>query len=137
MCVQAALGALEEVVLDEKVQAFFDHPETGIVRVKEVAPPARLAAQLRPYQLKGYHWLVNNARNGLGCILADDMGLGKTLQAISLMLYMKEHHMLERPMLVVVPKGLLNSWLKELKQWAGDELRVHLCPDQKHGSIRS
>ena len=30
--------------------------------------------------LQGYHWLVNNVRNGLGCILADDMGLGKTLQ---------------------------------------------------------
>ena len=35
----------------------------------------------------GYHWLVNNVRNGLGCILADDMGLGKTLQVGSL-----EHH---------------------------------------------
>ena len=32
----------------------------------------------------GYHWLVNNVRNGLGCILADDMGLGKTLQVGSL-----------------------------------------------------
>lgn len=44
----------------------------------------RLEGRLRPYQLTGYHWLVNNARNGLGCILADDMGLGKTLQSISL-----------------------------------------------------
>ena len=122
------MGANEEVVLDPKVQAFFDDPETGIIRVKEVVPPARLVAQLRPYQVKGYQWLVHNARNGLGSILADDMGLGKTLQAISLMLYMKQQNMLQRPMLVVVPKGLLNTWLKELERWAGDELSVHLCP---------
>ncbi|CAJ1392498.1 unnamed protein product, partial [Effrenium voratum] len=140
---RAALGALEEaagcgclwgnerelcskVILDARIQEFFDGPEMGIIRAKEVPPPERLAGCLRPYQLTGYHWLVNNARNGLGCILADDMGLGKTLQAISLLLYMKQNGLLERPMLVVVPKGVLTTWSRELAHWAGDELSVHV-----------
>ncbi|OLQ14647.1 putative ATP-dependent helicase YwqA [Symbiodinium microadriaticum] len=88
-----------------------------------------------PYQLTGYHWLVrlgrlrqarNNARNGLGCILADDMGLGKTLQAISLMLYLKSNGLLTKPMLVVVPTGLLGTWQRELKQWAGSSIAEYL-----------
>eukprot|EP00931_Biecheleriopsis_adriatica_P048289 TRINITY_DN27897_c0_g1_i1.p1 TRINITY_DN27897_c0_g1~~TRINITY_DN27897_c0_g1_i1.p1 ORF type:complete len:1117 (+),score=255.90 TRINITY_DN27897_c0_g1_i1:39-3389(+) len=123
---KAALGALDGVVLQQEVQQFFDSPETGIIRAKQVELPKSLASTLRPYQVTGYQWLVNNARNGLGCILADDMGLGKTLQAISLLLYMKQQGMLEHPVLVVVPKGLLSNWQKEVKRWAGDELRVHL-----------
>ena len=122
---KAALGVVEEVVLDDAVQAFFDSPEIGLIRAKEVPPPEQLKDVLRPYQLSGYHWLVNNVRNGLGCILADDMGLGKTLQAIALMLYMKQNGMLTKPMLVVVPKGLLGTWQKELKRWADDSLSVH------------
>ncbi|CAK9046877.1 unnamed protein product [Durusdinium trenchii] len=71
------------------------------------------------------------------------MGLGKTLQSISLILYMKQHGMLDKPMLVVVPKGLLTTWSKdrcerfrvfsarELKMWAGDELKVHTYFDNK------
>jgi len=123
---KAALGAEENIVLSDKVQAFFDSPEIGIIRAKEVPPPDCVANSLRPYQLTGYHWLVNNARNGLGCILADDMGLGKTLQAISLMLYLKSNGLLTKPMLVVVPTGLLGTWQRELKQWAGDTLKVNL-----------
>ena len=34
--VQAALGVVEEVVLDDAVQAFFDSPEIGLIRAKEV-----------------------------------------------------------------------------------------------------
>jgi len=33
---QAALGVVEEVVLDDAVQAFFDSPEIGLIRAKEV-----------------------------------------------------------------------------------------------------
>ncbi|CAJ1345390.1 unnamed protein product [Effrenium voratum] len=123
---KAALGALERVVLDEPLQSFFDAPETGIIRAKEVPVPGVLCHVLRNYQATGFHWLVNNARNGLGCVLADDMGLGKTIQAISLLLYLKQNALLERPALVVVPKGLLGTWTKELRRWAGDSLRLHL-----------
>ena len=48
------------------------------------AVPATLQAELRPYQLDGYHWLHYLWSHDLGGILADDMGLGKTLQALAL-----------------------------------------------------
>lgn len=75
---QAALGVVEGVVLDERVQAFFDSPEIGLIRVKQaqslsefkmyptpslsawkqiqsrqVDPPEHLKGVLRPYQLLG------------------------------------------------------------------------------------
>lgn len=47
--------------------------------------PDGLNATLRPYQHKGFCWLLSLAGSRLGGCLADDMGLGKTLQAIALL----------------------------------------------------
>src|SRR5690606_29897526 len=49
--------------------------------------PDTLNAQLRPYQVEGFHWLSRLYEGGFGGILADDMGLGKTLQTIALILH--------------------------------------------------
>eukprot|EP00933_Yihiella_yeosuensis_P051139 TRINITY_DN48996_c0_g1_i1.p1 TRINITY_DN48996_c0_g1~~TRINITY_DN48996_c0_g1_i1.p1 ORF type:complete len:1112 (-),score=250.29 TRINITY_DN48996_c0_g1_i1:188-3523(-) len=122
---KAALGAFDDgVVLHPRLQEFFDGPETGIVRAKEVPVPDVLSNTLRGYQQTGFQWLVNNAKNGLGCILADDMGLGKTIQALTFIMYMKREGLLEHPVLIVVPKGLLSNWEKETAKWA-PELKVH------------
>lgn len=51
--------------------------------------PADLKAQLRSYQLEGYHWMHQLHTNGFGGCLADDMGLGKTLQTLALLLKLK------------------------------------------------
>lgn len=122
---KCACGGSNQVVLDKEVQDFFNGP-AGIVTPQEVPPPPQVAKFLRNYQLKGYQWLVNNARNHLGSLLADDMGLGKTLQTISLMLYLKKNDLLKKPMLVVVPKGLLPTWQRELEYWAAGDLTVHV-----------
>ena len=53
---------------------------------RKVTPPARLKAELRPYQRDGYEWLSRLASCGFGACLADDMGLGKTVQVIALLL---------------------------------------------------
>ncbi|WP_414656958.1 SNF2-related protein [Deinococcus sp. VB343] len=45
--------------------------------IQEVAPPAGLHAEMRPYQLQGLAWLQFLREYELGGILADDMGLGK------------------------------------------------------------
>ncbi|MGX9686802.1 SNF2-related protein [Deinococcus wulumuqiensis] len=45
--------------------------------IQEVAPPAGLRAEMRPYQLQGLAWLQFLREYELGGILADDMGLGK------------------------------------------------------------
>lgn len=45
--------------------------------IAEVAPPAGLHAEMRPYQVQGLSWLQFLREYELGGILADDMGLGK------------------------------------------------------------
>lgn len=81
--------------------------------------PDGLQALLRPYQRRGYSWMYRNLRIGFGSILADDMGLGKTLQAITLLLKLKEEGALAAAKaLVVVPTGLLTNWQAEIERFA-------------------
>ena len=84
-----ALGVRPHTELETSVKRFFDGPLHIDDAAKNVAPPAAVAEVLRPYQIKGFQWLLNNAQNGFGSLLADDMGLGKTLQTISLMIYLE------------------------------------------------
>lgn len=56
-------------------------------QIAAVPVPEGLKAQLRPYQHKGFSWLVQLYKQGFGGCLADDMGLGKTLQTLSLLQY--------------------------------------------------
>ena len=95
------------------------------------APPAGLAAALRPYQLQGFQWLAAHAANGMGCVLADDMGLGKTLQAIALLLHLKGTRSPWTAALVVVPSSLMYNWRREMQRFA-PTLRVMLY----HGADR-
>ena len=104
--------------------------------------PAGLRAELRPYQLDGYHFLAHLSRLGLGGVLADDMGLGKTLQTLAWLLH------LARPapgvadpgsetpddgaggdapaaggasalrVLIVCPKSVVPNWLQETARFA-------------------
>ena len=106
--------------------------------------PEGLNAQLRPYQQKGFSWLVYLRENNFGGCLADDMGLGKTLQTIALMQYIAsfrnqtvkkkaddsgqyflfEEENIDVPTeeshasLLVVPTSLLHNWQNELKRFA-------------------
>jgi len=83
--------------------------------------PKGLNAQLRPYQLKGYKWLYNNMKSGLGSLIADDMGLGKTIQVITLLLKLKEEKLFEKhKCLIVVPATLLSNWQHEFEKFAPD-----------------
>lgn len=84
-------------------------------RVEEIAPPAGLAMELRPYQLAGYRWLAFLYQHGLGGILADDMGLGKTAQTLALMAHAHETtaEAERRPFLVVAPTSVVSNWATE------------------------
>jgi SNF2 family DNA or RNA helicase len=84
----------------------------------DVAPPARLAATLRPYQLRGLAWLAEMTETGLGGCLADDMGLGKTLQVIALHLHRQTTTAQPAPTLVVCPTSLLGNWEREIAKFA-------------------
>lgn len=82
------------------------------------APPAGLAANLRPYQLEGYRWLCYLWDAGLGGILADDMGLGKTVQTLAAVLRARENGMLAAPVLVVAPTSVVGNWAEEAARFA-------------------
>jgi hypothetical protein len=81
-----------------------------------VSPPQQLQAQLRPYQLAGFQWLVFLKEAGWGGILADDMGLGKTVQALAYFLHNKELRP-EAKFLVVCPTTLMYNWENEVKKF--------------------
>ncbi len=126
----AALRAVMEGEVEEG-SAFAEAAAALLARGREAADPERLpvpsalAAKLRPYQERGFRWLAANFASGFGCLLADDMGLGKTVQAIALMLLLKEGGRLARGALVIAPASLLTNWERELARFAPD-LRVAL-----------
>ena len=101
-------------------------------KMPDLPLPEGLNADLRPYQIRGYEWMMHNLSLGFGSIIADDMGLGKTLQVIAVLLQLKESGRLnKRKVLVVVPTGLLVNWQKECARFA-PELTVSIY----HGPMR-
>ena len=78
------------------------------------APPATLAATLRPYQIEGHAWLTRVAAWGAGACLADDMGLGKTVQAIAVLIDRARLG----PALVIAPTSVTLNWVDELRRFA-------------------
>ena len=77
--------------------------------------PAGVDAELRHYQLDGYHWLSLLWDHDLGGILADDMGLGKTLQTLAMAERARAAGSLtpDEPLLVVAPTSVVSAWLRE------------------------
>ena len=109
----------------------------GLLTVEEidaVPVPASVNAQLRPYQLAGFRWLVFLWAHGLGGILADDMGLGKTLQTLALLQHVKDLRESatapgpNRPFLIVAPTSVLTNWAAEAHRFA-PELKVVTVSD--------
>ena len=91
----------------------------GMTPSKKLSLPDNLTATLRPYQLAGYRWMIQNAAIGFGSLIADDMGLGKTVQVIAAILKFKQEGQLEKKkVLVVVPTTLLTNWQKEIEKFA-------------------
>lgn len=94
--------------------------------------PSNLKAQLRPYQERGFSWLIQNMDLGFGSILADDMGLGKTLQVIAAVLHLKNEGRLDNEkVLVIAPTSLLTNWHREIERFAPS-----LTPFIYHGNKR-
>jgi len=92
--------------------------------------PPTFCGELRPYQRRGYSWLVCLRKWGFGACLADDMGLGKTIQALAFLL--RERAVGEkRPTLLVGPMSVLGNWVREARRFAPG-LRCHL----HHGANR-
>lgn len=82
-----------------------------------ISAPADLKASLRPYQQKGFEWMVLLSRIGAGACLADDMGLGKTLQTITFLLHTHAENKNAR-FLILAPLSLVFNWKEELAKFA-------------------
>lgn len=108
-----------------------------LTSVRESEPPKALQATLRPYQQRGYSWLMKNLRLGLGALIADDMGLGKTLQVIAALTELKAEGELDDPkkkgkVLAVVPATLLTNWTREIAKFSpGLTAGVYHGPDRR------
>ena len=110
------------VRLSARLQAAFDR----LFAEKTFEVPETLQATLRPYQVRGYSWLMRNLRAGMGAIIADDMGLGKTLQVIAVLEKLRVDGELEdKQVMVVVPTTLLANWTREISRFAPN-LKVSL-----------
>jgi len=91
--------------------------------------PAGITAQLRPYQLEGFHFLAYLSTNRFGGILADDMGLGKTLQTLAWLVWLRDQpapaQAAPGPALVVCPKSVMDNWHAEAARFVpGLRVRV-------------
>ncbi len=90
-----------------------------LLKESPIELPKDLLATLRPYQQRGFEWLVRNAGLGMGSIIADDMGLGKTLQIICLLLHYKNQgSLISGKALIVVPTTLISNWEHEIERFA-------------------
>jgi superfamily II DNA or RNA helicase len=137
----ARVAEAQEII--EELSPSFQPPDTWRTRsealrnLSSLAPaplPAALDAQLRPYQRLGVAWLWHLHRHDLGGILADEMGLGKTVQALGLLLCVRNGAVTSRspsdatgrshpqvlihPSLVVAPASLLENWRREAARFA-------------------
>lgn len=123
----------EPIALDDSVMEIINELKT----INMIDPPKSLVANLRPYQLKGYSWMIKNAKIGVGSIIADDMGLGKTLQVIAFITYLKDQGFLaKKNVLIVVPTSLIPNWEAEFKKFS-PTIEVDTIHGQSNQSIDS
>jgi SNF2 family DNA or RNA helicase len=118
--------------------------ETALERLRHqqplinIAEPEGFVGELRAYQRRGVGWLAHLRQLGLGACLADDMGLGKTIQAIALLLHVRNEAVREhgpdtrlQPTLLICPTSVVANWRREIERFApGLRTLVH------HGNNR-
>ncbi|XP_037082092.1 TATA-binding protein-associated factor 172-like [Pollicipes pollicipes] len=97
--------------------------------IDQVAVPASVRAQLRPYQRRGVSWLAFLNTYQLHGVLCDDMGLGKSLQSLCMLAVDQaaRREQLRRggggaegallPSLIVCPPTLTGHWMYEVEKF--------------------
>ena len=128
----ALAGEFEGLTVDIAPEALEEIHKLKAENECDVPVPPQIQAELRPYQKRGFAWMLGNAKLGFGSVIADDMGLGKTLQVITLLQQMKNDGAFdEMKALVIVPTGLLQNWKRETAKFA-PQIRVKIY----HGANR-
>ncbi|GLJ22206.1 hypothetical protein SUGI_0417360 [Cryptomeria japonica] len=85
-----------------------------------------LEGRMHQHQLDGFEFLKKNliAEKPGGCILAHAPGTGKTFLVVSFIQSFLAKYPEERP-LIVAPKSMLCTWMKELKQWEIEQVSLY------------
>jgi len=111
---------------------------TSFAGIEKVPQPSGVKADLREYQLEGFHWMQFIARHELHGILADDMGLGKTLQTITHILAEKDAGRSQgKPALVIAPTSVVPNWRAEAQKFAPSLRILMLDGPQRKKYFRS
>lgn len=122
--------------LDNYLSHLFKRPSRAI------ALPNSFVGKLRPYQQKGYTWLVHLRHQNVGGCLADDMGLGKTVQAIAYLDYCKQNPAQPSPdqtakrgpSLIICPTSLVANWSHECATFSPSlDVYIHHGTNRLHG----
>lgn len=92
----------------------------------EVYAHPRHAKKMKSHQVEGFNFLISNlvGDNPGGCILAHAPGSGKTFMIICFLQSFMAKYPDARP-LVVLPKGILDTWKKELKTWQIEDIPLY------------
>ncbi len=94
-----------DVHLDGQLTTLFN----TLTSYQTVPIPANIRADLRPYQERGFSWLIENIETAFGSIIADDMGLGKTLQVITAIQYCKNSGLLMQDKVLELIRKLIKD----------------------------
>ena len=111
----------------------------GVGRIRQGDCPPFLRGQLRAYQVEGVNWLLSLFDANLNGILADEMGLGKTFQTVATLGFLKYVGAITGPHLIVAPKSVLGSWVREFRRWcpAMTVLKFHAGSEDRPAMVRA
>jgi len=109
------------IKLEDRLRYVLQPPLESLLGARSLAFPFRPF----PYQLEGVAFLYPRH----AAILADEMGLGKTMQAITAIRLLLHGGELQS-VLLVCPKPLVSSWLREFGLWAPEIPAVAIEGDQ-------
>ncbi|MFK7850307.1 MAG: SNF2-related protein [Akkermansiaceae bacterium] len=101
----------------------------------QVIHKAPVKATLRPYQMEGFSWLVDQTERFGGVLLSDDMGLGKTLQTIACIEHFFRSYSQPSKVLIIVTTSLLGNWKNEFARFAPSR-RVVTLHGPKRDNLR-
>ena len=98
------------------------------------APNPLASFELKVWQIVGIRYILRQESSPIGGgIVADDCGLGKTIQMLAAITYDATRHAADhqhRPTLIIVPPGVLDTWVQEWRRYFSNVLTLHLF----HGS---
>ncbi|KAL2490684.1 SNF2 domain-containing protein/helicase domain-containing protein [Abeliophyllum distichum] len=94
------------------------NPSATGFSVAEIYPHPRHKREMKPHQVEGFNFLASNLMTDSpgGCIMAHAPGSGKTFMIISFLQSFMAKYPFARP-LVVLPRGILETWKKEFLRW--------------------